>query len=139
MADPGSQEREDAAYSISQKAEQGMSARDILEKSNLMLLEQGNVTRRHIDRYFYENNINPSQILEINNMDLLIDFAAIGMGVSSVVKEFAELSLETGEVIELPVTPAIEERDVGFAFRSNKGKSQALEKFLQFCESKSIS
>lgn len=111
----------------------GMSTREILEKSNLMLLEQGNITRQHIDRYMYTENINPAQILEINNMDLLIDFAAIGMGVSSVVKEFADVSLAAGEVIELPLLPAIEERTVGFAYRSNKAKSPALEKFLTFC------
>lgn len=115
-----------------------MSTREILEKSNLLLLEQGNITRQHIDRYLFHEKVNPTQVLEINNMDLLIDFAAIGMGVSSVVKEFAELSLETGEVIELPLSPSIEERTVGFAFRSNKAKSPALEKFLDFCKKKSL-
>ncbi len=115
------------------KTAKGMSAKEILEKSNLMLLEQGNITRRHIDQYLYSQNITPQQILEINNMDLLLDFSAIGMGVSSIVKEFAELSLETGEIIELPLPAPIEERTIGFAYRNAKTSSTALEKFLSFC------
>ena len=46
-----------------------------------MLLEKNNITRTHIDDYLESEGIHPQQILEVNNMDLLIDFAAIGMGV----------------------------------------------------------
>ena len=63
----------------------GLATKDILEKSNLMLLEKNNITRTHIDDYLESEGIHPQQILEVNNMDLLIDFAAIGMGVASVV------------------------------------------------------
>ena len=55
---------------------------DILENSNLMVLEEANVTRTHVDEYLRSQGISCSQVLEINNMDLLIDFAAIGMGVA---------------------------------------------------------
>jgi len=110
-----------------------LSVREILEKSNLMMLEKNNVTRTHIDSYLESENIYPNQILEVNNLDLLLDFASIGMGVASVVREFAEEYLASGEVIELPLDNPIKKRTVGFVFADNKTKPTALTKFLSFC------
>ncbi len=110
-----------------------LSIKDILEKSNLMLLEKNNVTRTHIDAYLASEGIYPNQVLEVNNMDLLIDFASIGMGVASVVREFALDYLEAGKIIELPLEKEIEKRTVGFIYSINKNKSTVLNKFLDFC------
>ena len=44
---------------------------DILENSNLMVLEEANVTRTHVDEYLRSQGISCSQVLEINNMDRL--------------------------------------------------------------------
>lgn len=110
-----------------------LSIKDILEKSNLMLLEKNNVTRTHIDAYLASEGIYPNQVLEVNNMDLLIDFASIGMGVASVVREFALDYLEAGKIVELPLEKEIEKRTVGFIYSSNKNKSTVLNKFLDFC------
>lgn len=109
-----------------------LSIKDILEKSNLMLLEKNNVTRTHIDAYLASEGIYPNQVLEVNNMDLLIDFASIGMGVASVVREFALDYLEAGKIVELPLEKEIEKRTVGFIYSNNKNKSTVLKKFLEF-------
>lgn len=106
--------------------------RELMENSNLMVLEEANVTRTHIDSYLAAQNIHPSQILEINNMDLLIDFAAIGMGVAAVVKEFALDALNSGQIIELPLACPIKDRTVGFAYNEGKNKSTALSKFIEY-------
>ncbi len=107
--------------------------RDLMENSNLMVLEEANVTRTHIDNYLSQQGIHPSRILEINNMDLLIDFAAIGMGIAAVVKEFALDALNSGQIIELPLKAPIKERTVGFAYADSKNKSTALSKFIEYC------
>lgn len=111
-----------------------LSIKDILEKSNLMLLEKNNVTRTHIDNYLASEGIYPNQILEVNNMDLLIDFASIGMGVASIVREFAKNYLESGQIIELPLDRDIEKRTVGFIYSTTKNRTTALNQFLEFCE-----
>lgn len=111
-----------------------LSTKEILEKSNLMLLESGNITRKHIDSYFSKEGIYPNKVLEINNMDLLIDFASIGMGVSGVVREFALSYINSGQIIELPLDTPIEKRTVGFVYSSNRTKSSALSKFIEYCE-----
>ena len=108
-----------------------MSTEEILEKCSLMLLEQGNVTRNHLEHYFYEQNIQHGQVLDVNNMDLLIDFAKIGMGVSSVVKEFASDALSDGSLTELPLRIPIPPRTVGFSVNQQKRRSSSLQKFLE--------
>lgn len=106
-----------------------LSEKEILEKCNLMLLDKGNISRIYIDDYMNANNIHPSQILEINNMDLLIDFAAIGMGVAGVVREFISDYLETEQVIEIPMDYDISPRTVGFVY-SKKNINKSVERFL---------
>lgn len=105
---------------------------DILENSNLMVLEEANVTRTHVDEYLRSQGISCSQVLEINNMDLLIDFAAIGMGVASVVREFANEQLSSGVITELPLDTPIPSRSVGFAYSGMKNQSTAMKKFMEW-------
>lgn len=105
---------------------------DILENSNLMVLEEANVTRTHVDEYLRSQGISCSQVLEINNMDLLIDFAAIGMGVASVVREFAHEQLSSGGITELPLDTPIPSRSVGFAYSGVKNQSTAMKKFMEW-------
>lgn len=97
----------------------GLSIRDILVKGNLMLLEKDNITRNHIDKYLYNHEITPTQITEINNMDILADFAKIGMGISAVVKEYATDIFEDNDIIELPLKDPIPTRTVGFAYKKS--------------------
>ncbi|MGN0152357.1 MAG: LysR family transcriptional regulator [Wujia sp.] len=111
-----------------------LSIKDTLEKSNLMLLEKNNITRTHIDNYLEKENIHPNQILEINNLDLLLDFASIGMGISSVVREFAMDYITSGQVVELKLDKEIPKRTVGFVYPDTKNKPTVLNKFLSFCE-----
>lgn len=105
---------------------------DILENSNLMVLEEANVTRTHVDEYLRSQGISCSQVLEINNMDLLIDFAAIGMGVASVVREFAQEQLSSGVITELPLNTPIPSRTVGFAYSGVKNQGTAMRKFMEW-------
>ena len=118
------------------KNEFKLSIKEILEKSNLMLLEPNNITRTHIDSYLAEEGIYPNQVLEINNMDLLINFAAIGMGVASVVREFAADYLESGQIIELPLEKEVKKRTVGFIYPNGKIKHTVLNKFITYCTDK---
>lgn len=114
--------------------ENSLSIKDILEKSNLMMLEKNNITRMHIDTYLERENIHPNQILEINNLDLLLDFAAIGMGIASVVREFASDYISSGQVVELKLNNEIPKRTVGFVYPDTKTKPAVLSKFLAFCK-----
>lgn len=111
-----------------------LSEKEILEHSNLMLLDKENITRIHIDEYFKDNDIHPNQLLEINNMDLLIDFANIGLGVACVVKQFVENDLKNNNIVEVPLSVPIRKRTIGFVYPNDKYTPNATLKFIEFCK-----
>lgn len=111
-----------------------LSYKEIIEKSNLMLLERNNITRTHVEQYLASERIQPNQILEINNMDLLVDFASIGMGISCVVREFAKEQLENGQIVELTLPKPIQKRTVGFIYANTKSLPTALSHFINYCK-----
>ncbi|MDO4325687.1 MAG: LysR family transcriptional regulator [bacterium] len=103
----------------------------VLETCNMLLLDRNNITRRYIDNYFQENHIEPSSILEVTTMDLLVEFTKIGLGVGCVIREFVKEELTLGELIELPLEKPIRKRTIGFAYNTNSS-SRALNSFLNF-------
>lgn len=70
------------------------STQEILEASTLMLLDKNNMTRQYIDDYLSKNQIQTKDYIEISNMDLLIEFAKIGVGVACVIKNFVQDELK---------------------------------------------
>lgn len=105
---------------------------EIFTKSTLMLLETENITRRYINLYFSKNNICAKPEIEISNMEFLIEFAKIGMGVTVVIKDFIENELKTGELVEIPVVPSIPKRSIGVVLHKKMPLSIAAHTFLDY-------
>ena len=89
---------------------------EIFEHGNIMLLDKDNVSRRHLNSYYAKNNIRPLHILEVNEMDILIEFAKLGLGVACVVKQFVENELHTGALMEIKLSNPILPREIGFLY-----------------------
>lgn len=104
----------------------------ILETSNLMLLDEKNITRIFIDDYMKKYNIVTNQILEVSNMDLLIEFTKIGLGVGCVIKDFVADELNDGSLIEIPLAAPISRREVGFSVTKLSPQNDSLVKFMEF-------
>lgn len=104
---------------------------DLFQYGNIMLLDQNNMTRHHIDEYLHENSLEPKQILEVTTMDLLIEFAKIGLGVACVIKELIQKELDSGRLLEIPLDTPIPKRTIGFAFQGGN-RATALKTFLEF-------
>ena len=105
---------------------------EILENSTLMLLDKNNMSRKYIDDYFQDNEITIADSIDISNMDLLIDFAKIGVGIACVIKSFVSKELEDGCLVEIPLSIPIHQREVGFAYKDNIKPSKSLETFINF-------
>lgn len=105
---------------------------DIFSSANIMLLDENNVSRQHIEKYFNENHIKPKQILEVSNMDLMIDFAKTGLGVGCVIKEFVQSEIDQGDLVQIPLDIPVKKREVGFSYSKNAFLSDSMQKFLQF-------
>ncbi len=104
----------------------------ILENSTLMLLDKNNMTRRYIDDYLQENHITAADFIDISDMDLLIEFAKIGVGAACVIKSFVSKELSDGSLVEIPLKNPIKKREVGFACREHVKPSRALQTFIDF-------
>lgn len=110
----------------------GIAENEILSNSTLMLLDKNNMTRQYIDDYLQENHISVADSIDISDMDLLIDFAKIGVGVACVIRSFVSGELADGSLVEVPLGIPIHEREVGFAYKENLKPSKSLQSFIDF-------
>ena len=110
----------------------GIQKDHILQSSTLMLLDKNNMTRQYIDDYLQENQIIIKDSIDISDMDLLIDFARIGVGVACVIKNFVREDLENGTLMEIPLGFQIHKREVGFAYKTTTKPSKSLAEFIHF-------
>lgn len=104
---------------------------DPLQSGTVMLLNQENMTRQHIDSYLKEHQITLPHIMEISTMDLLIEFARIGLGVGCCIKECVKRDLDDGILVQIPTPAAIPGRTIGFAVSASQPASLALGSFLE--------
>ena len=110
----------------------GIQKDHILQSSTLMLLDKNNMTIQYIDDYLQENQIIIKDSIDISDMDLLIDFARIGVGVACVIKNFVREDLENGTLVEIPLGFPIHKREVGFAYKTTTKPSKSLAEFIHF-------
>ena len=110
----------------------GIQKDHILQSSTLMLLDKNNMTRQYIDDYLQANQIIIKDSIDISDMDLLIDFARIGVGVACVIKNFVREDLENGTLMEIPLGFPIHKREVGFAYKTTTKPSKSLAEFIHF-------
>ena len=72
-------------------------------------------------------------IMEVGNMDLLIEFAKIDLGIACVIREFVQKELSAGELLEISLEMDIPKRDVGFLYRySTLKENPAIEGFINY-------
>ncbi|MFA9375734.1 MAG: LysR family transcriptional regulator [Lachnotalea sp.] len=108
---------------------------DLFKSATLMLLNKENMTRQYIDDYFIENHIGINNLIEISTMDLLIEFAKIGLGIACVIKDFVSEDLLNGTLTEIKMDIPIHKREIGFAFSKTLLPSSSVEKFIDFYKS----
>ena len=105
----------------------------LFQNATVMLMDDKNVSRHYIDMYIRENQLDFKQVIALNTMDLLIDFAKIDMGISCVIRSFVEKDLENGSLVQIDIAPPIPKRKIGFMYHANNC-SKSLESFISFLE-----
>jgi len=120
------------SYLANYRAREGNA--DIFQTGNIMMLDSNNMTRHHVDKYLAEHQITINQFIEVTTMDLLIEFAKIGLGVGCVIQEFVQEELTSKTLVKIPLETSINKRTTGFAYQPITASS-ALTTFLKFCNS----
>lgn len=108
------------------------SALSFLKDATLLLLEDNQHSLFYLEDYFEQHHIEAGAISKIKNMDLLIDFSKIGLGIGCVAKEFVQKELEDNTLIEIPLPSGLKKRSIGFAFHKTILQAASAEKFIEF-------
>lgn len=115
---------------LSLRSDQTLEDR-VFSDATLMLLDRENMTRQYIDDYLQEHPVSSGNILEVTTMDLLIEFAKIGLGVACVIREFVKEELQLGTLTEIPLGFPIHKREVGVICSSSSHYNGAAAEFLK--------
>ena len=103
-----------------------------LENLPVMCLEGSTSTRKYVEDYLAERGTFVRPEFELATSDMLIQFAVRNLGVASVVSDFAEKYIESGELFVLKFDRAIPEREFCIVSNERAPMSAAAEKLYDF-------
>jgi len=104
---------------------------DELTSYPLLLIQRNTIARVAFIDYLKNLGLQLNPDIEVENWDLMMRFAAAGMGIGCIPREYAEAYLQSGELFEVDVTPSLPARGVGVALPKDIPISYALKKFLE--------
>jgi DNA-binding transcriptional LysR family regulator len=96
----------------------------------LLLLEKNSATRRNLDEFLKRQGIEIIPEIELESVDLLVEFAKIGLGVAHVMKESAQEELKKGRLFIVETQEKLPSRKIGIISNKNIPLSQATKKFI---------
>lgn len=108
----------------------GLTEKELMSSATFLMLNKNNVTRQYVDRYLAKQDIALENRIEVTTMDLLIDFAKLGLGIACVIKEFVTEEFKQGELLEFVTEETIPERKIGFAYSKRGQNNTSVKKFL---------
>ena len=92
------------------------------------MLETLSNSRRAIDAEFNSDGILLKPEIELGTHELLVEFARIGLGISCVTREFADIR---GELFEIKLDKPLPERTLELCWLENEQASGAKKKFIE--------
>ncbi len=101
-----------------------------LQQYPLLMIEANTVARRSLSAFTHSLGIILSPDIEVANWDLMLKFARRGMGIGCVPREYAQKELNSGELFEVNINPALPVRGVGMALPKNVPVPFALREFI---------
>lgn len=101
-----------------------------LQEFPLLMIESNTVARKSLTAYTQTLGVKLNPDIEVENWDLMLKFAACGMGIGCVPREYAQPYLDSGELFEVNVKPRLPVRGVGIALPKNVPLQYALKEFI---------
>lgn len=96
----------------------------------ILMMERNTVARQAVDGYLRSIGVALQPDIEVANWDLMLKLAVQGMGIGCVPREYCRKELESGELFEVNITPALPVRGVGMALPKNVPVPFALREFI---------
>ncbi len=102
-----------------------------LQRYPMLMLEKSTTTRNFIDSFLESRGINIIPEIELESVDLLIELAKIGLGISLVVRDYIKKELADGEVFVLNIKEKIPQRNLGVVTNGHVPVPVAAERFIE--------
>ncbi|WP_079908586.1 LysR family transcriptional regulator [Paenibacillus sp. 32352] len=99
----------------------------------LIMLERDSSIRQYVERFFNGQQVRITPEFELGSMDLLIQFAKAGLGISCVTKQFVSDELASGELFPVLLEPEIPPRHIGIVTLKDVPLSIAATTMLDLC------
>ena len=97
----------------------------------ILLLEKNSATRRNFDNFLKRQGIRIVPEIELESVELLVEFAKIGLGIAHVVKESVIDSVKEGELFIVATQQVLPQRQLGIITSKNMPLSRAGKKFVE--------
>lgn len=101
----------------------------------VLMLDRSSSTRRNIDTLLQKKGINLVPEIELESIDLLLEFAKIGLGIAHVLKESAEPFIEKNELFKIELKEKLTLRKLGVITMKNVPLSRTTSEFINFLTS----
>ncbi|MDF2717731.1 MAG: transcriptional regulator [Paenibacillus sp.] len=111
-------------------AEQPLSWQE-LAALPLLMLERGSSIRRYADEFAERQGVRLRPEIELGSIELIVQFARIGLGIGCVIREFVAGELADGTLRELQLEPALPPRFVGLVTLRDVPLSAAAQRLLE--------
>jgi DNA-binding transcriptional LysR family regulator len=114
-------------------AKQKAIAAATLGKEKLILGERGGNARRLIDKFFADENVQPTVTMELSRVSGIVRMAEEGMGVGIVPMGAARSAVAAGKVVAWAIKGAQIHWEMGLARRSGDYESPVRQSFINLC------
>lgn len=105
---------------------------DLLLQYPVILFSRNSRARMAISEIFQNYGYNLKPEIEVGSVDLLIEFARRGLGISYVTREFVKKELEEGSLFEIQLDVELPPAHVGLMTIRNMPLSSSASKFIEY-------
>ncbi|MBO5209933.1 MAG: LysR family transcriptional regulator [Lachnospiraceae bacterium] len=109
---------------------------EFFHDASFIMLNRENISRKHTDTFLSTHQIELHNIIEVNHMDLSIEFAKAGLGIACVISDFVEKELKDGSLREVKLGHKIPRRQIGFAYPTKDSSTEAMKTFIQYYQTR---
>jgi DNA-binding transcriptional LysR family regulator len=102
-----------------------------LVENPLILFTRTSSSRQFIQELGRVHGVSIEPEIELASVDLLIEFAKAGLGISFVTRQFVQAELDSGRLAQIKLTEHIPPRKIGIAYLKDKRLSSATKVFIE--------
>lgn len=103
----------------------------MLREFPFIMMGKGSSTRSHIDKYIMDNSSDIKPEIELDSIDMMIEFTKKGLGLSFVVEELVRAVIARGELFPVELNPPVPTRKFYLVSLAGVPQSPSAIKMLQ--------